>query len=184
MSELFPEPDADRDALSEQAGPGLDALRLHADMPYLYVQRLSPFAYLLGWAGLLPQIILLIFLVGRDPDLHEFARTLALSYAALILSFLGGIWWGMASRVTGEPPRWLWFAAVLPALIAFASFLPMAMGARDAALPPLVLGSALIISLWVDWRLCAYEIAPPGWMLLRLPLSLGLGGLTLAAAFF
>ena len=184
MSDLFTEDDDLMDVPSQQAASGVEALRLHADMPYLQEQRLSPFAYLLGWAGLLPQIILLMFLVGRDPDLVDFSRVLAQAYAALIFSFLGGIWWGMAARVDGEPPRWLWFAAVAPALVAFAAFLPMAMGAHDSVLPNVVLGSGLMLSLWVDWRLCAYGIAPPGWMLLRLPLSLVLGALTITTAFF
>lgn len=184
MSELFPEPDEDVDLPAHQTASGVETLRLHADMPYLQEQRLSPFAYLLGWAGVLPQIMLLMFLIGRDPDLQEFSRVLSQAYAALIFSFLGGIWWGMAARVDGEPPRWLWFAAVFPALVAFVSFLPMAMGARDGALPHILLGSGLILSLWVDWRLCAYGIAPPGWMFLRLPLSVLLGALTITAAFF
>lgn len=161
-----------------------EALRLHADMPFLEEHRLSPFAYLLGWAGLLPQIAAFMLLVGQEPDLQEFGHILAQAYAALILSFLGGIWWGMGVRVAGEPPRWLWFAAVLPALLAYATFLPLAMGARDTALPCVILATGLIVSLWVDWRLCALEIAPRGWMFLRLPLSVGLALLTLLTVVF
>jgi hypothetical protein len=45
-----------------------------------------------------------------------------------------------------------------------------------------VLGISLIGALLVDRTLVRDGIAPPGWMALRVPLSLGLGILTMLAA--
>jgi hypothetical protein len=45
-----------------------------------------------------------------------------------------------------------------------------------------MLGISLIGALLVDRALVRAGIAPPGWMALRAPLSLGLGALTLVAA--
>ncbi|WP_404365576.1 hypothetical protein AB5I39_09185 [Sphingomonas sp. MMS24-J45] len=44
-------------------------------------------------------------------------------------------------------------------------------------------GGALIAALGVDLMLARRGMVPPWWMSLRLPLSFGLGGLTLALAF-
>ena len=49
--------------------------------------------------------------------------------------------------------------------------------------PLLALGGlclGLIAALAVDWRLHKTGIAPSWWLSLRVPLSLGLGGITLA----
>jgi hypothetical protein len=43
-----------------------------------------------------------------------------------------------------------------------------------------ILGISLIAALAVDWRLVRDGLAPRWWLGLRVPLSLGLGGLTLA----
>jgi hypothetical protein len=45
-----------------------------------------------------------------------------------------------------------------------------------------VLGVSLVGALLVDRALVRSGIAPPGWMALRVPLSLGLGVLTMLAA--
>ena len=52
----------------------------------------------------------------------------------------------------------------------------------DWVLQVAVLTLAVIGALLVDRALVRAGIAPPGWMALRVPLSLGLGVLTLAAA--
>jgi len=69
--------------------------------------RVPIVATLLGAAGLLPLILaLFVRLAGGvypDTPIPIVLGGLALSYAALILSFLGGIWWGVAAtRATPE----------------------------------------------------------------------------------
>jgi hypothetical protein len=109
--------------------------------------------------------------------------SLGYAYAALILSFLGGMWWGLAARQAERCPPWIWWAAVAPSLVAFATAFPWAVGGAWPGPSLVILGIALILSLLVDRRLVSLGIAPDWWMGLRVPLSLGLGSLTIIAAF-
>lgn len=138
-------------------------------------------ARLLGFAGLLPHIAVVLVLLERNNELRFFALAMGYAYAALILSFLGGIWWGFAARAE-RAPGWLWVAAVIPSLIALASFLPWATGETWPGPSLVVIGAALIGSLAVDWQLHRTGFAPDWWLRLRMPLSLGLGTLSIAMA--
>jgi hypothetical protein len=138
-------------------------------------------ARLLGFAGLLPHIAVVLILLERNSELRFSALSMGYAYAALILSFLGGIWWGLAAKAE-RAPNWLWVAAVMPSLIALASAIPWATGEPWPGPSLIIIGLALIGSLGVDWQLARQGLAPDWWMRLRVPLSLGLGGLTLAMA--
>ena len=142
---------------------------------------LPPIARRLGYAGLLPQVAAVLALASGDLDWRFVALSSAFAYAALILSFLGGMWWGLASADVDHAPGWLWIAAVEPSLIALGTAIPWMIGAAWPGPSLIALGSALILSLLVDRRIVAYGLAPDGWMALRLPLSLGLGTLSIAA---
>lgn len=138
----------------------------------------------LGVAGLLPQFTCVAVLYAGPAEWREAALAIAFAYAALILSFLGGMWWGIAAAAPAAQRRrtlgWLWIAAVLPSLVALACFLPWAL---DWAWPEpslVMLGGALLVTLGVDAKLGA--LAPRWWMALRVPLSTGLGLATIAAA--
>lgn len=135
-------------------------------------------ARLLGLAGLLPQLAAGYVLLENNADWRFTALAMAYAYGALILSFLGGLWWGLAAQAK-NPPGWIWYAAVMPSLIAFASAWPWATGAPWPGPSMIALGVALIASLGVDWQLQRTGVAPGWWLELRLPLSIGLGGLTL-----
>ena len=138
----------------------------------------------LGLAGLLPQFTCVAVLYAGPAEWREAALAIAFAYAALILSFLGGMWWGIAAAAPAAQRRkalgWLWIAAVLPSLVALACFLPWAL---DWAWPEpslVMLGGALLVTLGVDAKLGT--LAPRWWMTLRVPLSTGLGLATIAAA--
>lgn len=138
----------------------------------------------LGLAGLLPQFTCVAVLYAGPAEWREAALAIAFAYAALILSFLGGMWWGIAAAAPAAQRRkalgWLWIAAVLPSLVALACFLPWAL---DWAWPEpslVMLGGALLVTLGVDAKLGA--LAPRWWMTLRVPLSTGLGLATIATA--
>lgn len=149
--------------------------------PVPHTDALPPLARWLGYAGLLPQVAALVVVIGGGPAWHFTALVLGFAYAALILSFLGGLWWGLAAQARGPVPSWLWIAAVAPSLVALASTLPWLLAGR----PGLSLGAitvALLASLGIDQRLAATMLAPTWWLRLRLPLSIGLGLLTLALA--
>jgi len=136
----------------------------------------------LGYAGLLPPAACVAAVAGGDPGIRFTALALLYAYGAVILSFLGGIWWGLAARGGRAAPDWLWFAAVAPSLAAVATAWPWAVGLAWPAPSLIALGAAVLATLAVDRRLVALRLAPPDWMQLRVPLSLGLGTLLIAGA--
>lgn len=144
--------------------------------------RVPTLARALGFAGLLPQLAALALVASGDPRWSFSALSLAYAYAALILSFLGGIWWGLAARAGADAPGWLWVAAVVPSLVALATAIPWAIGAEWPGPSLVLLGLALIAALAVDLRLVRLGLVPGWWLALRTPLSVGLGILSIATA--
>ena len=135
----------------------------------------------LGFAGLLPQAACLLGVVAGGDQWRWIALATGWGYAALIFTFLGGTWWGLAagaSRGAKTAPDWIWIAAVLPSLIALATFVPWMLGAEWPGPSLVILGAAIFASPLVDRRLA--DLAPPWWLALRVPLSLGLGAMTVA----
>lgn len=139
----------------------------------------------LGLAGLLPQAALVAILYLDTGAYRDAAMLGAYAYAALIFSFLGGTWWGIAASAPAAERRhalgWVWIAAVLPSLIAMAGLVPVVLGLTPLQPSLVAIGAGLLLSPLVDRGLGG--LAPRWWMSLRVPLSLGLGTLTVAAAF-
>lgn len=139
-----------------------------------------PPAKLLGLAGLLPQLAAALLVALGPLDWRFTALALAFAYAALILSFLGGLWWGLAAAAR-QVPDWIYWAAVAPSLFALATCIPWSIGTDWPGPSLIALGLAILVSLFVDMRLDRMGIAPRWWLGLRLPLSLGLGSLSMIA---
>ena len=118
----------------------------------------------LAYTGLLPFVLgaLLVWVVHADVQAYV---ALALSaYAAVVLSFLGGIHWGLAMRQPPTAPAWGLVWGVVPALMAW----PAALMPPDAGL--VILGAMLIVTYAVDRRLYpAHGVA--AWLTLRFRLS-------------
>jgi len=117
----------------------------------------------LGLGGLLPFVAgaLLVWLVR--PDVHPYV-TLALSaYAGVIVSFLGGIHWGLAFRQL-SPPAWLLGWGVVPSLVAW----PAVMMPPSAGL--VILGLMLLVCYAVDRRVYP-QFGAAAWLTLRFRLS-------------
>jgi Protein of unknown function (DUF3429) len=134
-----------------------------------------------GFAGLLPQLIAL-FLVATDAEQRWSALAVGYAYAALIFSFLGGVWWGQALS-SKNAPLWIYAAAVAPSLIALATYVPWVIGWTWPGPSLVVLGVCLILSPLIDRAIGRSVPLPAGWMRLRIMLSCGLGGLTLLLAY-
>lgn len=131
-------------------------------------------AHRLGQAGLVPFVVFALLLwVVTEEALPYVALTLV-AYAALIVSFLGGIHWGLVwvrqAGVSGIPPltdhsaklHLLW--GVVPSLLAWPGVLMPA----HAALP--WLGLLLVVCYLVDRR--TYPDSGLGhWLTLRFQLS-------------
>ena len=125
--------------------------------PALWVLRL-------GYAGLAPFVIgaLTVWLVSHD--LTPFAMLGLAAYAAVIASFLGGIYWGLAMREGQASPLFPFVWGVVPSLVA----------AVAVIMPPwaglVVLGFLLIACYLVDrkqYRLFHMN----GWLTLRFRLT-------------
>ncbi len=136
-------------------------------------------ALILGVAGLLPQAIALL------ATFSEADRYIGLAagyfYAALIFSFLGGSWWGIATS-RDDMPDWIYLVAVLPSLVAFASGIPWMTGATWPGPSLGLLGIGIFASALVDRKLAALGAVDRGYLTMRYILSAGLGGLTLVLA--
>lgn len=146
------------------------------------MKRVPRWPRLLGLAGLVPQLGAAITAFLGPAEWYEPARVIGALYAALIFTFLGGAWWGIAAGAPAAERRdglvWAWIAAVAPSLLALGL-----LGALMFDLLPLepvlvMLGAGLLLALAVDARLGA--LSPRWWMQLRAPLSIILGTATLA----
>ena len=116
-------------------------------------------------------------LLALDSEWRWIAAAAAFAYAALIFSFLGGVWWGEALQAE-RAPRWAFAIAVLPSLIALALFLPWTIGWDWPGPALLALGLLIAASPLIDRAL---GFGPPEWRRLRSNLSWGLGALTFIA---
>lgn len=117
----------------------------------------------LGYAGLLPFITgaVLVWLVRAEA--HPYV-TLGLSaYAALIVSFLGGIHWGIGMRLQSPPPS-LFTWGVLPSFPAWvAVMMPPSAG--------LVIHAVMLIACYLVDRRVYPQHGLGHWLTLRFRLS-------------
>ena len=137
----------------------------------------------LGLAGTIPQVACAALALAT-PENRWFALAAGCCYAALILSFLGGMWW-MALLLAGRSTaRWSAYAlSVAPSLIGWAALLPWCFGWRWPGPSLLVLGALLLTSPLVDHYLARDIAWPAGWLRLRMAMATGLGLATWALAF-
>ncbi|WP_267414307.1 MULTISPECIES: DUF3429 domain-containing protein [unclassified Sphingomonas] len=144
--------------------------------------RVGEVPLILGYAGLLPQIAALATCFF-DSGASVGAR-FAFGYGVLILSFIGGIWWGFAMRTPpaeedSHPQTAVSSIAVVPSLVAALLILLLIAGTIPLNWGLVALGSVILTTLLVDRQLVAWELTPTSWMSLRVPLSVGLGTLTI-----
>ncbi|MEO0461631.1 MAG: DUF3429 domain-containing protein [Pseudomonadota bacterium] len=137
---------------------------------------LTPTARLLGYAGLLPQIIC-VGLVASGSEYRFTALFMGFVYPAIIFSFLGGVWWGQSLARPGHAGAFVNVLAVLPSLIAAALFMPYQYGWEWPGPALFYLGALLALSPMIDRAL---GFAAKDFLQLRWHLSLGLGGLSIA----
>ena len=136
----------------------------------------------LGYAGLLPFVVpaLLVALLPAG-DWQSLAARVLVAYGAVILSFLGGIVWGLSLRHTSLTPGLAareFVYSVCPSLLGWvALLLPLRAGAALLA--------ASVCAAFVHDALAARLHDLPRWFLsLRLQLSLGaVSALSLAAVY-
>jgi hypothetical protein len=121
----------------------------------------------LSYAGMAPFVLLAFLLWLVDADLHPFIALAMAGYGAVIVSFLGGIHWGIGFRnaITSHnaPPVHFVWGVIAPLLAWVAIMMP-----PFAGLP--LLGAVLIACYFMDRR--TWPAAGLGvWMTLRLQLT-------------
>ncbi|ASP35715.1 DUF3429 domain-containing protein [Labrenzia sp. VG12] len=122
----------------------------------------------LGGTGALPFVALLAVTVFGAPGWSEWAGQALALYGAVILSFLGGIQWGLAIASSSESeekrgPRLA--ISVVPSLIGWAALLlPLEIGLY-------VLAAAFALVLFLDAQATMKGEAPAWYPKLRLPLT-------------
>jgi len=130
-------------------------------------------AQLAGVAGLIPFLVPLGVAWGHPPWAAAALEVQAI-YAAIILSFLGGIYWGLA--LTREAGRWFWIS-VLPSLWGWGALL------LPHAIMPFVLAAGFVLTFAIDRAAARAGWIEPWFLHLRLVLggtaiaSLALAGL-------
>ncbi|MEG8040832.1 DUF3429 domain-containing protein [Sphingomonas sp. LR60] len=134
----------------------------------------------LGAAGLLPQIAC-VTLALVEPETRVAAAVVGGGYAALILSFLGGMWW-MQALLRSDERWWPYLLAVAPSLIGWATLLAIIVGVAPPAAGLMALALTLLASPLGDREIGPLLREVPAWRQLRLTLSGGLGALTLVLA--
>ena len=122
-------------------------------------------AHGLGYAGLLPLVFgaLLVWLVSAEA--HPTATLMLSSYAGLIVSFLGGIHWGVvfAGRAAGHARVHLGWG-VVPSLVAWpALVMPPSAG--------LVIHGVMLLLCYAADRALYPRAGLQGWLTLRFRLS-------------
>lgn len=116
-------------------------------------------AWALGLAGLIPFVGLACVQVFSPPGWRMLAASALLSYGVVIVSFLGGIHWGLALRQSrASAGSWLW--AITASLLGwFAALLEGLWGQALLAL-------TLLLCLWVDHKVYR-RLGLQAWLPLR-----------------
>lgn len=121
----------------------------------------------LGYAGLIPFVVLALCLWLVGPELHPWVALSMQGYGAAIVSFLGGIHWGVGFRnaiTMHKAPRLHFLWGVVPSLLAWVGVTMPAF----AGLP--LLGFVLIGCYLVDRRTWPGAGLAP-WLPMRLQLT-------------
>jgi hypothetical protein len=119
----------------------------------------------LSYAGLLPFVGLAALMWVIQADLLHFVAVALTGYAAVIVSFLGGIHWGIGFLHASAASRFHFVWGVVPSLLAWLALLMPA----HAALP--LLGLVLVACYAVD-RKTYPAVGLSHWLPLRLRLTL------------
>jgi hypothetical protein len=130
------------------------------------VQSLKPAAeaWVLGIGGLLPFVAGAVGLWSLPPEWAGLAALALLTYAAVIVSFLGGIHWGLAMPLT-PTRRGLLIWGVLPSLLAWAGLL------LNSAWGLLLMAASLLLCYIVDCKIYR-SLRLGGWLGMRALLTL------------
>ena len=118
----------------------------------------------LGYAGLIPFVLLAALMWLVDAELLPFVAIALGGYAAAIVSFLGGVHWGIGFMKGEASPRFHFIWGVVPSLVAWLALMMPAY----AALP--FLGLVVVACYAVDSKTYP-EAGLAHWLQMRLQLT-------------
>ena len=118
----------------------------------------------LGYAGLIPFVLLAALMWLVEPGLLPFVSIALVGYAAVIVSFLGGVHWGIGFMQGAAAPRVHFVWGVVPSLLVWLALLMSA----DAALLSLAL--MVVLCYGVDSKLYR-QAGLTQWLPMRLRLT-------------
>jgi len=128
------------------------------------IPAIPAMAVRLGVAGLLPFVVGAALCFLPDPAWRAFGMQQLLTYAAILLSFMGAVYWGVALGESTRAPS-LYVASVLPALVAWVAL-------AQTPLFALTLFATAFTLLFVFDLRCTRAGLVPGWYpRLRAPLT-------------
>ena len=140
-----------------------ESARAPSPSPRRMLREPSPLALRLAFGGLLPFVAGAALLWIVRPDAHPYVAAALSAYAAVIVSFLGGIHWGFAFRqMQPDPSLLVW--GVIPSLVAWVA----------VVMPPyagLVLHGVMLVACYVRDRSVYPREGAGGWLTLRFRLS-------------
>ena len=141
-------------------------------------QAFPSVAKYLGYGGVIPFVVLAFSLVaGVDLSAYGLADATAklLAYAAVIVSFIGAVHWGVALGISSEHQSRLFLYSVLPALFAWVwTFLP-------AGIALIGMSVTIFAMYFIDRQLLESHV-PQGYLKMRLHLTVVVGLSLLLAA--
>lgn len=129
-----------------------------------YPSAPDPLAKRLGYAGLIPFVLLAALLWIVQADLRPWLTIALTSYAALIATFLGGIHWGIAASQSFGQRGFHLIWGITPSLIAWLALIMPAY----AGLP---LIAALLVACYLVDRNTYPAAGWSAWLPMRLKLS-------------
>ena len=144
------------------------------------MKKLPGLAWALGLGGVVPFAVLSLSLLSAGSIAgieHATRLDMLLVYAAVIVSFVGAVHWGVAISTMTPRASWQLVWSVMPALAAWAILIvPVPVSIKLSSLA-VVLAAALI-----EDRFLVYDQVAEGYARLRLLLTVLVGGCLLLAA--
>jgi hypothetical protein len=119
----------------------------------------------LSLLGLVPLVAFALGAVGHIPETAERMLVALIDYAALLLSFAGGVHWGLALLPGALRPSLRFCAGVLPMIAGWVGLVLAQLVAPTVALAVLII--AYLATVLAEHRAAPRILIPSGYMLMR-----------------
>ncbi|MFP3944116.1 MAG: DUF3429 domain-containing protein [Alphaproteobacteria bacterium] len=139
-------------------------------------KRIPQSAAALGYAGAIPFIVASLLSWFPDPLVSEAAIVMLIGFSVVILSFMGGVRWGIATSLESGPTFPQLTIAIVPAAVSWIAMIlgsdMVGLGENAAAVQLVLMIVAFILLLLSDLQITRAGEAPDWYPGLRIPLTL------------